>query len=297
MSKSSALRAALNDAEIACIMGAHNALSAKLGQEARFEAIWASGLEISAARALPDANILSMSECLQSAAEIAEAVDIPVLADCDSGFGGVGNVIHMVRCYESRGIAGVCIEDKQFPKMNSFVEAHQDLAPIGEFAAKITAAVEARRDPDFVVVARIEALIAGAGQSEALRRAHVYEQAGADALLIHSKRNTPDEVYEFRQTYTGGLPVIVVPTTYPQATAADLTERGFGAVIYANQGLRAAITAMREVLTQIRTSGSTFGVEGTLTPVKEIFALQLVDELVRQQQRHDELTARYTASV
>jgi phosphoenolpyruvate phosphomutase len=295
MSKTRALREALNGPAIARIMGAHGALSAKLGEEAGFEAIWASGLEISAARAIPDANILSMAECLEAASEIAGAVGIPVLADCDSGFGGVGNVVHMIRSYEARGMAGVCIEDKMFPKMNSFVEGNQDLAPIGDFAAKITAAKEARTDPDFVVVARIEALIAGAGMDEALRRAAVYERAGADALLIHSKKSAPDEVFAFRESYRGALPVIVVPTTYPQVTADELTTRGFGGVIYANQGLRASISAMRDVLAQIGGAGSTYGVEGSIAALKDVFALQRVDELLTLQQRHDRLTATYAA--
>nr|AGZ94407.1 PEP mutase [Streptomyces sp. 31A4] len=295
MSNTRTLRDGLNGSAITRLMGAHSALSAKLGEEAGFEAIWASGLEISAARALPDANILSMAECLQAATEIAGAVDIPVLADCDSGFGGVGNVVHMVRSYEASGVAGVCIEDKQFPKLNSFVEGNQDLAPVGDFAAKITAAKEARRDEDFVVVARIEALIAGAGMEEALRRARVYEAAGADALLIHSKRSTPEEIFAFRAAYDGALPLIVVPTTYPQVTAAELAERGFGAVIYANQGLRASISAMRDVLARIDAAGSTYGVEESIAGLKDVFALQKVDELLARQERHDALTAAYAS--
>ncbi|WP_255954620.1 isocitrate lyase/phosphoenolpyruvate mutase family protein [Streptomyces odontomachi] len=295
MSKTRVLREALQSAVLTRLMGAHSALSAKLGEEAGFEAVWASGLEISAARALPDANILSMTECLAAAADIAGAVSVPVLADCDSGFGGVGNVAHMVRSYESRGLAGVCIEDKQFPKLNSFVEGNQDLAPIGDFAAKITAAKEARTDQDFVVVARTEAFIAGAGLAEALRRTSVYEAAGADALLVHSKRSTPEEVFAFRDAYQGKLPIIVVPTTYPEVTAAELSERGFGGVIYANHGLRASITAMRDVLARIGGDGSTYGVEGSIASLKDVFALQKVDELLIRQKRHDELTETYSA--
>ncbi|WP_410670085.1 phosphoenolpyruvate mutase [Amycolatopsis sp. cmx-4-68] len=296
MSKTRTLRESLQSAPITRLMGAHSPLSAKLGEEAGFEAIWASGLEISASRGVPDANILSMSECLDAAATLAAEVDIPVLADCDSGFGGVGNVVHMVRSYESRGVAGVCIEDKQFPKMNSFVGAGQELAPIGDFAAKITAAVEAKRDPDFVVVARIEALIAGFGMDEALRRAEVYERAGADALLIHSKKSTSDEVYGFRERYEGVLPVVVVPTMYPQVTTRELEEHGISAVIYANQALRSSISAMRQVLTQIAVSGSTFGVEDGISPVKEVFALQQLDKLLKLQKRHEELSAHYSDS-
>jgi phosphoenolpyruvate phosphomutase len=295
MTKANTLRELLYSPRLTRIMGAHSPLSARLVQDASFDAVWASGLEISATRGLPDANILSMSECLDTAAHLAEAVDIPVLADCDSGFGGVGNVVHMVRCYESRGIAGVCIEDKQFPKLNSFIEGNQDLAPLGDFAAKITAATDARRSKDFVVVARIEALIAGVGLEEALRRAAVYERAGADALLIHSKRNTPDEVFAFREQYRGVLPVIIVPTTYPQVTADELHGRGIDAVIYANQALRGAISAMRDVLAQIAVSGTTSGIEDGIAPLKDVFALQRMDELLRSQDRHDKLSAEYSA--
>jgi phosphoenolpyruvate phosphomutase len=274
-------------------MGAHNALSARLVQQAGFDAVWASGFEIAATRAQPDANILSMTECLEIAAELAEAVEVPVLADCDSGFGGVGNVAHMVRSYEARGIAGVCIEDKLFPKLNSFVDGHQDLAEIGDFAARIAAATEARRDPDFVVVARIEALIAGAGMEEALRRADVYEQANADALVIHSKRDVPDEVYEFAERYAGTLPVIVIPTTYPNVTVDELAARGIDAVIYANQSLRAAVIAMRNVMARIRSAGSTAAVEAEIAPLPELFDLQRMGELLSRQERYDELAAEY----
>ena len=274
-------------------MGAHNPLSARLVEEAGFDAVWASGFEIAATRAQPDANILSMTECLEVAAELAAAVDVPVLADCDSGFGGVGNVTHMVCSYEERGVAGVCIEDKLFPKLNSFVNGHQELAPVGDFAAKIVAATEARSDPDFVVVARIEALIAGAGMDEALRRAAVYERAGADALVIHSKRDVPDEVYEFAERYTGSLPVIVIPTTYPAVTTGDLRRRGIDAVIYANQSLRAAIRAMRDVMERIAVSGSTAPVEAEIAPLRDVFGLQRMDELLSRQRRYEERAAEF----
>jgi phosphoenolpyruvate phosphomutase len=297
MPKTRILRSALEGDGITRLMGAHSALSALLGQATGFEALWASGLEIAATRGLPDANILSMSECLAAAAELAAAVEIPVLADCDSGFGGVGNVAHMVRCYESRGIAGVCIEDKLFPKMNSFVEGGQDLAPAGEFAAKITAAKESRADDDFVIVARIEALIAGAGMETALRRADVYGTAGADALVIHSKRSSPDEVYEFLARYDGGLPVIVIPTTYPDVTTAELAENGASAVIYANQSLRSAIEAMRRVMAKIAAAGTTAGVESEIASLKDVFELQDVSALLTRQERHEELTARYESLV
>ncbi len=279
------LRAALQEPGLAQVMGAHSPLSARLAEEAGFAAIWSSGLEISAAAGVPDANILAMSQCLDAAAGLAEAVGVPVLADCDSGFGNVNNVIHMVRAYEARGVAGVCIEDKQFPKLNSFVEGNQDLAPIDDFAAKICAAADVSRD--LVVVARLEALIAGQGMAEALRRADVYERAGADALLIHSKRTDPDEVFEFRAAYTGELPVIVVPTTYNQVTATELADRGFAMAIYANQALRSSLKAMRHTLASIRRDGTTHHIEDDIATVKDVFALQRMSRMLEQQAHYE----------
>ncbi|MEV5844051.1 isocitrate lyase/phosphoenolpyruvate mutase family protein [Streptomyces sp. NPDC090088] len=281
------LRAALRAPRLARAMGAHNPLSARLAEEAGFDVVWSSGLEISAAAGVPDANILAMPECLDAAAGLAAAVRTPVLADCDSGFGNVNNVIHMVRSYEARGIAGVCIEDKRFPKLNSFIEGNQDLAPLDDFAGKIRAAAETRED--MVVVARLEALISGQGMDEALRRAEVYERAGADALLIHSKRKDPEEVFAFRAAYRGDLPVIVVPTTYNQVTVAELEQRGFAMAIYANQALRSSIRAMRDVLTRIMRDGTTRHVEAELAPLKEIFDLQRMPQMLEQQDRYESL--------
>ncbi|MFF7445940.1 MULTISPECIES: isocitrate lyase/phosphoenolpyruvate mutase family protein [unclassified Streptomyces] len=281
------LRTALTAPPLTRAMGSHSPLSARLAEEAGFDVIWSSGLEISATAGVPDANILSMGECLDSAAGLASAVDLPVLADCDSGFGNVNNVIHMVRSYEARGVAGVCIEDKQFPKLNSFIEGNQDLAPLDDFAGKIRAATETRTD--MVVVARLEALISGQGMAEALRRADVYERAGADALLIHSKRKDPEEVFAFREAYRGDLPVIVVPTTYNQVTVEELEQRGFAMAIYANQALRSSIRAMRETLTKIMRDGTTVNVEPELAPLKEIFDLQRMPQMLEQQERYESL--------
>lgn len=281
------LRDALENPRLARAMGAHSPLSARLAAETGFDVVWSSGLEISAVAGVPDANILAMPQCLEAAAAMAAAVDTPVLADCDSGFGNVNNVIHMVRAYEARGVGGVCIEDKQFPKLNSFIEGNQDLAPLDDFAAKIRGAVECRNSADLVVVARIEALISGRGQDEALRRADVYEAAGADALLIHSKRSDPAEVFEFREAYSGDLPVIVVPTTYHQVTAEELEQRGFAMAIYANQALRSSIKAMRETLGRIYRDGTTRNVEEDIAALKEVFDLQGVAQMLERQDRYE----------
>jgi phosphoenolpyruvate phosphomutase len=281
------LRELLHAPGLAQVMGAHSPLSARLAEEAGFEAIWSSGLEISATAGVPDANILTMTECLNTAAGLAEAVNVPVLADCDSGFGNVNNVIHMVRAYEACGVAGVCVEDKRFPKLNSFVEGNQDLAPVDDFAAKICAAADV--SDELVVIARLEALISGQGMEEALHRAEVYERAGADALLIHSKRPEPDEVFAFRDAYTGQLPVVVVPTTYNRVTATELADRGFAMAIYANQALRSSLKAMRDTLASIRRDGTTHHIEGDIASLNDIFALQRVPRMLEQQAYYESL--------
>src|SRR5499425_3618472 len=170
------------------VLGAHDALSAKLAEEAGFDAIWASGFGISAASALPDANILTMSETLDAVRRMSDAVQIPVIADCDNGFGNAINVMRTVTEFERAGAAGICIEDNEFPKRCSFYAGvRRDLVLPEEHARKVEAAVAARRSRDFAVIARTEALIVGLGLDEAMSRARLYAESGADAVLVHSK--------------------------------------------------------------------------------------------------------------
>ena len=150
MKKTRLLRKYFNEKKVIRVMGAHNGLSATLVENAGFNGIWASGFEISTSYAVPDANILTMTQYLETAEVMNLAVSIPIIADCDTGYGNSNNVIHMVKRYEAAGIAAVCIEDKQFPKVNSFVAGRQTLASIPEFVGKIMAAVNSREDPDFI---------------------------------------------------------------------------------------------------------------------------------------------------
>ncbi len=203
-----------------------------------------------------------------------EAVNIPVIADCDTGFGNSNNVIHLVRKYEAAEIAAVCIEDKLFPKVNSFISGRQELASIAEFVGKILAAKNAQNGPDFLVIARVEALIAGWGMEEALKRAHAYADAGADAILIHSKSGSPGEIYEFADKWNNQAPLVVVPTKYYDVTAEELQEKRISMVIYANHGIRASIRAMSEVFSSVYTSGGTASVEDKIATLDEVFELQ-----------------------
>jgi len=256
------------------IVGAHNGLGARLIERHHFEGVWASGLEISTAHVVPDANILTMTENLDAAQAINEATQLPVVCDCDTGYGNASNVMHMVRKYESAGLAAAVIEDKRFPKVNSFVPGRQELEPIEEFMGKIEAAKNTQRSSDFMLFARIEALIAGWGLEEAIKRAYAYEEAGADGLVIHSKESTPEEIFTFASRWKGGIPLVAIPTTYYQVTAEELAKRGFKMVIYANHGLRASMRAMDEVFKSIAEAGSTAAVEDKIASLKEVFQIQ-----------------------
>ena len=272
--KASLLRKRLSSGKILKIMGAHNGLGAKLIERHGFDGIWASGLEVSTAYALPDANILTMTENLEAARAINDATHLPVVCDCDTGYGNASNVKHMVKRYEAAGLAAVVIEDKHFPKLNSFVPGRQELVSIEEFCGKIRAAKEVQQNPDFMVIARIEALIAGWGLEEALQRAHAYAGAGVDGIVIHSKSAAPDEVFAFARRWNRKLPLVAIPTTYYGVTDSDLQKEGFSMVIYANHGLRAAIRAMDRTFKTIAEAGTTAAVEETIAPMKEVFELQ-----------------------
>ena len=166
-------------------MAAHSPLSAMLAAEAGFDAIWASGFELSAMYGVPDVSVVSMTQHLDMTRAMADRSGLPVVADIDTGFGNAINVLYAIEQYERAGAAAIVMEDKSFPKVTSLIAGgRQDMVRIEEFQGKIEAALAARRDPDLVIVARTEALIAGLGQDEALKRARAYEAAGARFLAL-----------------------------------------------------------------------------------------------------------------
>jgi len=275
MSKNAQLREKLQSNSIVKVGGAFDAMSAKLVENAGFDAVWAGSFAISATHALPDASILTMTDFLKSAENMVDACNIPVIADCDTGFGGPPNVSHAVKKYEKAGIAGMSIEDKIFPKQNSLLEnSKQDLLPEKDFVAKIIAAKESKKDQNFMIIARTEALIAEKGMNEAIRRADAYESAGADAILIHSKKNTPNEIFEFSNKWKGKIPLVVVPTSYPSVKVNELISHKIKMVIYANQSLRAAHNIMLKVLQETLEKDSLEKVNTELSSMNDIFKLQ-----------------------
>jgi phosphoenolpyruvate phosphomutase len=276
MSKARLLRDRIADRGLAHVMAAHSPLSAILAEEAGFDGLWASGFELSALYGLPDVSLISMSQHLDMVRAMAEQSSLPIVADIDTGFGNAINVIHAVRQYERAGAAAVVIEDKTFPKVTSLVAGgRQELLRIEEFQGKIRAAVATRCDPDFLVIARTEALIAGLGEAEALKRAAAYEAAGADMILIHSKQKTPDEVESFVRAWSGKIPIVIVPTAYPEMNEARIRALGkIAIVIYGNHAIRASVTAMQDVFARIIADRGIHNVDKDIVSVEEIFRLQ-----------------------
>ena len=285
MTKSEVLRKDLESKSILKVGGAFDAMSAKLVETSGFDAIWAGGFAISATHALPDASILTMTEFLNVSSNMEEACNIPIIADCDTGFGGPSNVSHMVKKYEKAGIAAVCIEDKTFPKQNSFLEnSKQELLSEKDFVAKIIAARDAKENPNFIIIARTEALISGMGMKEAIKRALAYEKAGADAILIHSKQDSPNEIFEFSESWGGTLPLVVVPTSYPTVKLDELISHNIKMIIYANQTLRVAHASISKILKQIKNSASVSDISEDLSSMQEIFQLQEMYNIKKQEE-------------
>jgi phosphoenolpyruvate phosphomutase len=273
--------------QIAFLMEAHDGLSARIVEEAGFEGIWASGLAISASFGVRDNNELSWSQVTEHVAFMAEATSIPILVDGDTGYGNFNNMRRLVRKLEQVGAGGVTIEDKLFPKTNSFLRAErQPLADVDEFTGKIKAGKDSQTDPDFVIVARVEALIAGWGLGEALKRAEAYHLAGADAILIHSRQSSPAEIFAFLAEWGGRAPIALVPTKYWRTPTEDFRVRNVSVVIWANHLLRAALSAMQATARRIAEDQSLVNVEPVVAPLHEVFRLQGDDELEEAERRY-----------
>jgi phosphoenolpyruvate phosphomutase len=296
--RSAKLRRMLQSPQLEFLMEAHNGLSARIVREAGFAGIWASGLSISAQFGVRDNNEASWTQVVDVLEFMADASDLPILLDGDTGYGNFNNMRRLVRKLEQRGIAGVCIEDKQFPKTNSFLNGErQPLADIEEFAGKIAAGKDTQSDPNFSIVARVEALIAGWGMDEALRRAEAYRLAGADAILIHSKLSKPDEIVTFAREWDRRLPLVIVPTRYYSTPTDVFREAGISVVIWANHLVRSAVSAMQSVAREIHGSQTLVNVEDRIVPVNEIFRLQDADEYTAAERLYLSATGASRAAV
>ncbi len=286
MRKTTQLRELLRSTKLEFLVEAHNGISARIVQEAGFAGIWASSLSMSAQLGVRDSDEASWTQVLEVVEFMADATSIPILLDAGTGYGNFNAVRRAVKKMEQRGIAGICIEDKQV-KINSLLtHARHPLVSIDEFCGKIAAARDACSDDHFVVIARVESLIAGHSVAEALRRAEAYQQAGADGILIHSNQSSASQVLAFKAAWTAPCPVVIAPTTYSTTPTSVFREHGFSVVIWANHLLRASICALQQAAALLKQEESVLGLQDRLVPVTEVFRLQDMAELREAEQQY-----------
>jgi phosphoenolpyruvate phosphomutase len=263
----------------------HTPLSAMLGERARaggagFDLLWLSGFAYATMMGIPDAELLPSPRRLEMIRDIAAATHLPLLADGDTG-GDLETCKSLCLKLKEMGVSGVVLEDKRGAKRTSLAHgAEHELEDPQHFAAKIDAAKSAPGGDDFPIFARIEALIAGTGQKEALSRARCYLQSRADGIVIHSKDRSGEEVFAFMEDYRAlqdelGLkkPLVLIPTAYSHVTADALHARGAAIVIHANHMVRAAYKAMEETAQIILRTGRGSDADAGITPVADILTL------------------------
>jgi len=296
--KSTQFKQLLLSSQLEFICEAHNGLSAKIVEEAGFHGIWASGLSISAQFGVRDNNEASWTQVLDNLEFMSDATHIPILLDGDTGYGNFNNMQRLIRKLEQRHIAAVCIEDKQFPKTNSFLKGDtQPLADMDEFCGKIKAGKDAQSDQDFCLIARVEAFICGWGLAEALRRAEAYRRAGADGILIHSALAVPDEILAFKREWGDRCPVVIVPTKYYSTPTDVFRQHNFSLVIWANHMLRAAIATMQTTARTLKEQENILSIEDNIVPVAEVFRLQGAAELMEAEQRYLPKTSDHASAI
>lgn len=280
------LKQILSSENLEFIMEAHNGISAKIVEKAGFKAIWASGLAISASHGVRDASELSSTQVLNAINFMSDAVDIPILLDADTGFGDFNNFRRLINELEKIKIAGVCIEDKLYPKKNSFTECEQHLDTISNFVGKIKAGKDSQKNDSFVIVARTESFIAGKSLEEAIERASLYAEAGADAILVHSKLKDFSQISQFMKKWNYAKPIIIVPTTYSDIPIEVFKKSSISAVIWANHNLRACIKAMEMVSQKIFIESSISGLSSQISSINRVFELTNMAELMDAERKY-----------
>lgn len=284
--KAAVFRRLLTSDDLSFIMEAHNGLSAKIVEETGFDGIWASGLSLSTALGVRDRNEASWTQVLDVLEFMSDATSVPILLDGDTGYGDFNNFRRLVKKLCQRDIAAVCIEDKIFPKTNSFIDTAQPLADVDEFCGKIKAGKDVQDDLDFSIIARVEALIAGHGIKEALRRAEAYRLAGADGILIHSKKSDAQEILEFAKEWANRAPLVIVPTKYYTTPTEAYRLDKVSLIIWANHNLRASLTAMRDTSRKIHEQQSLIEVEPKVASLADVFSIVGNDEVMDAEKRY-----------
>jgi len=260
----------LDERSFVRVIEAHNGISSIIGEDANiisagekkeFDALWISSLTDSTSKGYPDEEIVSIDSRIATVNQILNVTSKPIIYDADTG-GFKSKLNCLVKQLERIGVSAIVIEDKKYPKSNSLLEgAYHKQSTIEEFVNQIKYAQESRSTNDFIIIARIESLICGKDEKDAIERAKAYLAAGADGIMIHSKYRSPDEVLSFANLYNelefpyGRKPLMCVPTTYHEIHETELIEHGFNIVLYANHQFRSAFKAMTKVCESILKEG------------------------------------------
>ena len=285
------LRQLIEMRPIVKVMEAHSGLTGLIvektvveddnGKLDQFDAMWISSLCDSTAKGKPDIELVDMTSRFRTIEDITEVTTKPIIFDGDTG-GLTEHFVYTVRSLERLGVSAVIIEDKTGLKKNSLfgTEVKQTQASIEDFSAKISAGKKAQLTDDFMIIARIESLILERGMEDALERAFAFVKAGADGIMIHSRRKAPDEILEFCDKFREkdkNTPIVVVPSSFNEITEAELAEHGVNIVIYANQLTRSAFPAMQKTAEDILKYHRAKEVDDRLMSIKQI--ITLIDEI------------------
>ncbi|MDX4062311.1 phosphoenolpyruvate mutase [Aliarcobacter skirrowii] len=277
------LRRLIDSKEVVRIMETHNALSGliveniKANNGIEYDGMWSSSLTDSTSKGKPDIEAVDVTARINTVNEIFEVTTKPMIYDADTG-GIAEHFAFTVRTLERTGVSAVIIEDKTGLKKNSLfgTEVEQTQDSIENFCAKIKVGKKAQITDDFMIIARIESLILDKGMDDAIARAKAYIEAGADGIMIHSRQKSPNEILEFckiLREYNENIPIVVVPTSFNQITAKELSKAGVNVVIYANHMLRAAYPGMKNVAKSILENDRSLEAEEKLLSIKEILDL------------------------
>ena len=252
--------------------GAYDCLTAAIIDQAGFPAVYMTGAGTSVARVgYPDLALATATEMLDNAAAIAAAVRAPVIADADTGYGGTMNMRRTIREYERAGVAAVHIEDQQFPKRCGHLDDKR-VVPIAEMTQKIRAAVDARTDADFTIIVRTDAL-AVTGWDDTMRRCDAYTAAGADALFVEAIRSPEEAAAVVARTSLPLLYNFVETGKSPLLNVSELERLGFKMVIFPGSAFMSAAHAVRQVMAELKTAGTTARLTAKMTPLTEVFDL------------------------
>jgi 2-methylisocitrate lyase-like PEP mutase family enzyme len=283
--KTALLRKLIEDEEILMIPVAHDALCARIAEQSGFRAVFTAGYANSAALlGKPDVSLLTLTEMVDAASRIVDAINIPVFADGDTGHGNVTNVIRTVNLFEKAGVAGLFIEDQVSPKRCGHLAGKQVVSP-EEMVSKLRAALDARSDPDFVIMARTDALAVN-GIDDAINRANIYREAGADLIFVEAPESVEQMRRVIREVKAPHMANMLPGGKTPMLTAKELQEIGYSVVAYATACTYTITKAVRDLFETLHRTGTTAGLEDRMVKFDEFNRLVGLEEIRKKEEKY-----------